>query len=823
MNDQRRGKNLALAGTLLQAALAAAMLAIGIHTGAKAALACSWILAGGVAVWLMAALLFYCRQLERQEETELAELAERGDEGAIFSRQEDLSLRPARSRRQFVERWVVPIFTLLLAAYHAGMGVLVLLAVRRQFSLDSLPPISQTAAGLLFGAVGAFVGFLYSRYCTGMSSRAEWRPLRAPAAWLLLGAMLIGAAAVSFAAAWAGYRRVDLVIALAVPLLQFVLAAELAVGLILDIYRPRVPGQARRLCYDSRILGLLAEPAKVGHSIAETLNYQFGFEVSGTWFYRLLSKSLLPLVVFGAIVLVGMSSLVIVYEGQQAVVLHWGRPEGGKLLGPGLHVKWPWPVDTARNFDTAKVHRLLVGVGGESEPKIVKGRELRLWTDQHGRFEELDFLVAIPPDQNDRRDGAGKAGAQGAAEQGGDGGKPKPPPVQIIKLVVGVWYRIADPYKFGYRFADADKLLEGAAYREMVRYCASATIDTTVGDGATDRPEAIMTSGWGPASEALERRIRRAVGPEGLDLGVEIASVKLVAAHPPAAAAESFEAVMAAERNQDRLRHDAVGEAYRTLSQIAGAPASALELSLAVRRLQQLEESRDELRSNPAGLEQSLARRIRRTAENLATLLKEIRRERLRGQITTPAARRPGPLAEALAARLPTLDEPLRTLIAELLAEEELAGVARQTGTPYQRLAAGNVENLLELMQLRTGAEQFDFGAAIASAEDRAEALFDRATGEAAKRVAEAEGGRLTRQMGERGLVETFARALPAYRASPRLYMLDRWLELWDEILPSSMKYVLGVPRGRVELRMNWERQRKGLGAIFEEEGGPTE
>ncbi|MGB2824693.1 MAG: hypothetical protein WBF17_27220, partial [Phycisphaerae bacterium] len=538
MKAQKRGRNIAVAGAALQAVLTVTVLAVGLRTDAKAAVACSWFLAGGVLVWLMAALLFYCRQLEQQEATELEELAGRGEQGGIFDRGRDLSLRPAQARRVFVERWVVPLFTLLLAAYHAAIGALVLTALRFFVGQETIPPMAEeTGAGLLFAVVTGFAAFLFSRYSTGMAGRLEWRPLRAPAAQLLAGAMMIAGVVAGFVADWWGYRIVDVVVAFAVPIIQFVLAAELLVSFVLDLYRPRVPGEERRLSFDSRVLNLLAEPAKIGHSIAETLNYQFGFEVSKTWFYRLLSKSLLPLTAFGAAVLVLMTSVVIVYDGRKCVVLHWGRRDAGRLLEPGIHLKWPWPIDTARQFDVGKVHELRVGVGEQRTPTVVKGRELELWTDTHGRYRELDFLLAIPPE------GAGRRGAAAATRPADlDEEKDAPPPVNIIKLVASVFYQVEDPYKFGYEFVDGEKLLESAAYREMVRYCASATLHEELGGGDGNRPEAIMTSGWGKASAALESRIRREVGRAGLDLGVKVKSVKLIAVHPPPEAAGAFEA-----------------------------------------------------------------------------------------------------------------------------------------------------------------------------------------------------------------------------------------------------------------------------------------
>ena len=678
MKDQNRGKNIALAGTVLQVAFTLTLLVIALKTGSHAAMTAMWYFIGGVGVWLMTALLFYSRKLERQEQRELDELDAKGDSGGLFQRGRDLSLRPAAARVRFIEKWIVPGFTLVLGGYYAVMGALVLAGVRFQAGQQETDPLRNLGAGILFAIIPGFLAFLFSRYCTGMSSQPQWRPLRAAASQLLLGALLIAGILGVFAAGWWGYRRVDFYVAYVVPAAQIVLAAELIITFLLEIFRPRVPGEEHRLTYDGRILGLLAEPTRVGHSIAETLNYQFGFEVSKTWFYKLLGKALVPLVLLGALVLWLMSGLVIVQQGQQGVVLHWGRAEAGHVLEPGLRVKWPWPIDTVRMFDTGKVHELQVGVGEARERVVVNGHELQLWTEKHGAYTELDFLVAIPS-----RDRVGAA--RGPA--GGAGGDSPPPPVNIINLVLSVQYRIADPYKFGYRHVDAGKVFENASYREMVRYCASATLDTRAPDAPAHSPQAIMTSGWADASRALEDRIRRAVGPEGLDLGVDIAVVQLLAVHPPAEAAEAFEAVLAAEREQDRARYEAEGQANKTLAAVAGDPDAALELAMAIRRLEQLDSLAD-LRKSPGEFDKYLRGYIRHGVESLKMLRKDILREGLLGKLGTSAAPagRKVEYAQLLRERMGALDEELKSLIGQIVDSPMLEDLG-MGGTAQQQLA----------------------------------------------------------------------------------------------------------------------------------------
>jgi hypothetical protein len=47
----------------------------------------------------------------------------------------------------------------------------------------------------------------------------------------------------------------------AIPWVMIVLGAEILLNTILDIYRPRVAGQYAQAAFDSRLLGLVNEPA----------------------------------------------------------------------------------------------------------------------------------------------------------------------------------------------------------------------------------------------------------------------------------------------------------------------------------------------------------------------------------------------------------------------------------------------------------------------------------------------------------------------------------------------------------------------------------
>ncbi len=475
---QKRGKNVALAGAVLQIAMSAVMLAIWLKTGSVAAMSATAFLACGTLLWLMAGLLFYCRQLKRREELEFQEITAAGaTAGAIFEAGRDPELQPAANRLKFMMRWIVPSFTLFWAALAGTIAIVIIYAMASR----KVAVMPQATVAAMFAVLTGFVGFLFSRYSVGMSDSPEWRLLRATGSYLTVNVLAIVAVAAALLVDPQGY--VDHVVAFVIPVVQCILSVELLLNFILDLYRPRLPGQEDRVSFDSRLFNLVAQPGKIGHSLAEAINYQFGFEVSKTWFYQLLGKSLLPLIIFGILIMLAMSCIVVVENGERYVVTHLGQPQA-KLLEPGINFKLPWPIDTARRFEVGKLQDIMLGVGAarteeERTEAFVNGRELYLWTKEHGPRQEKDFVIASPP-RTLSKDGAEV--------------KSDAPPVNLIKLVVRIQYRITNPLEYGYNYVDAHKTLECLASGEMVRYCASATLDEPVGDSA-DRPEAIMTYG----------------------------------------------------------------------------------------------------------------------------------------------------------------------------------------------------------------------------------------------------------------------------------------------------------------------------------------
>jgi regulator of protease activity HflC (stomatin/prohibitin superfamily) len=373
------------------------------------------------------------------------------------------------------------------------------------------------------------------------------------------------------------------------------LGAEFVINFVLDFYRPRAAGEVPRPAFDSRFLAIFSETAGIAKSIAEAINYQFGFEVSKTWFYLLIKRSIVPLILFGAVCLVAITSLSVVDVGQRGVIERFGRPFSEEPIGAGMTVKYPWPIERTYRFDVGQSRRIVLGF---AEERPHRGQEQRndarpvLWTNrEHGEFEEIDILVATP-----------RSELRVATDADLEDGRGRSVPVSIFRAVATVEFRVRDVFDFGYQFSDGTALVKGIAQRELVRYAASVD------------QEAFLSVGRSDAAKMLQERIQSEA--ERLHLGVEILFVRLLGIHPAQEVAEAYQKVVGAEQQRDASTQDALRQRNEILASAVGAVGLAERLAAAIReadalsrstnaedraRLEDAEKLRDELMQQASG------------------------------------------------------------------------------------------------------------------------------------------------------------------------------------------------------------------------------
>lgn len=577
--DYKRGQTAAIGGLVLHLALSALLMVVWLFSRSVGAYAIFWLVLGGSILWIISAVLFYCRTMALLEQREIEELSRTGKGDALFG-EEVAEMRLAQRRLELIEKWFSPAVTLVLAIYLALLGVS---ALRPLLAGATPPTVTGNPLTWAFCCLGAaFLSFLFSRYAIGMSKMPEWRLLRAPGSYLSISALAGGLLCVAFFCLHLGIPWPMQLLPWIIGAGMLILAAELLMNFVLDFYRPRAPGVEHRPSFDSRLANLLSEPGGIAHSIAEALNYQFGFEVSGTWFYQLLQKTFVPLILFGAVAMLAMSCVTIVAPGRSGVVLTWGRaPEDRSVLAPGIHFKWPWPVQTVDMADTDAIRSITVGVGAarsaaEAQADIIEGVEVYIWKREHGKAFEQNFLVpreeTMPVREADVtmlvEDAPAAEGEASARAYGALG---------IMRFVMTMQYTVSDLYRFGYAVRNPEQILKDIATREMTRFAARHDVDTLL---SAEREQ---------IAEQLRQSITAAA--EAHDLGVEIVAVMLNGLHPPTDVAEAFEEVIKADREQVGKILVARSQREANLSRVAGSS----ELAERIARAGNLEEAADPL------------------------------------------------------------------------------------------------------------------------------------------------------------------------------------------------------------------------------------
>jgi len=232
--------------------------------------------------------------------------------------------------------------------------------------------------------------------------------------------------------------------------------------------------------------------------------------------------------VLGILVLLAWSctSFATIEIDEVGVVRRFGAIQAD--LEPGLHVRWPWPIETVSRLRPNEIRTVEVGFRG---------------------------LVESSPDRVQRPDGGAgwsSAHAEGVARLTdeavmitGDG--------DLVEILATVRYRVKEPTLYLFAATDPDAIIRSTAesvLRELVageRFLELLTIRRA-----------------GLEKDALVRLERRLLQGTPGSFGVEIDGITLHDLHPPPEVVSSYHAVARAIQERDRLVNEAEADALRT-------------------------------------------------------------------------------------------------------------------------------------------------------------------------------------------------------------------------------------------------------------------
>ncbi len=516
MTLSKRHERLALAALVVAAAATGILAVLAVRRDEGWLFGTAALAGVGAAVGLLTMMHAVLRRQAAEEARDADQVGDRG----LFSEADGARIK-ARNLRQF-ERFFIPAATGLLALAEFTLGLFLL----RLLSPEASAKAENARVLAAVVLVGAVLLYLLGSYLAGLAFGGKASVLRATAGELIGLAWVSSAGGVLVLLALAGLPNWSLAFGRAVTVLLMVRGIEKALTVVLEIYRPRRRDAEERLVYESRLNGLVAQPRSIAANLAETLNYQFGINLSRTGF-RGVAVILVLTVLFHTLVLGLLSCFVIVNVGEQAVIERWGQPLPG-VRGPGVHAKLPWPMERVYRHPVDRVHELVIGAdtGGAAETA--------LWTDA-ASAELEEFITA----------------SRKAADVETNNQQPAAA-FSLVHVSTVIQYQVADLRHYLYGSAQPDRQLELIARRELVRLLSGRDLFAMLQE---DRSQ---------LNEELLERIQQAADRRKLGVRVQYAGIRRL--QPPPEVVAAFQEVIAADQDRKRREIDARGRKEESLT-----------------------------------------------------------------------------------------------------------------------------------------------------------------------------------------------------------------------------------------------------------------
>ena len=282
-----------------------------------------------------------------------------------------------------------------------------------------------------------------------------------------------------------------------------------------------------------------SEPNPI-RSVFAVLDNTLGIDIRSSWALSFVRRAIEPAIV--AVLVLGWltTGLVMVDTDEHAVRERFGRAADSEVLGPGLHVIFPWPVDQVRRVSTERVRILVIGHEEEDEP-VPDALLAALDPGDADDLGDEDALQDAKTDEPESRLWARQHADEEYTLLLGDGR-------DLVTIDGLLHYRVHDPRAWLYGMQNPEAALRSLAYRAVMERIIAQTLDDALGQDF--------------AQLAADLEVRIQAEADLHKLGVEVVDVTLGALHPPVSVAEDYQAVVSAQIKRDTERIAA--DAYRT-------------------------------------------------------------------------------------------------------------------------------------------------------------------------------------------------------------------------------------------------------------------
>ncbi len=494
-----------------------------------------FVLLSSAGAYILASLQY---KVELEEEEKL--LLEKRKEKTALEISEDVLFVSKRSRDNYLKYapYVISIISSTIA-----ITFIFIYYEKVLKTASTLPAITNYAPVAFVSAVISILCLFSGVFAIGESRERLYRWLRVPGEWLIFNFAIFAATSISVLLIKSGRIYYDTVFKNFFFITLCVVTVELIMNFVMEFYRPRGEMEERPV-FESRILSLFTEPGGLMKNVADTLDYQFGFKISGTWLYKAVETSLFPLILFWLATLWAMTSVVQVYPNERAFRESFGIVEKENLLLPGIHFKLPYPFGKIIRIPADDIQEIYIGTGEENnkEKGNKKAEDAILWTVSHYE-KEKNFLVASDKAVSDTE-----------------------VPVSYIASVFNIQYKVSPDalYDYYYENYDIRKTIFAVTESVIVKFLASKDMVKMLSLERKSNKELLATL----LQEAYDKN----------KLGIKVVFVNILDVHPPVEkVAPSFQNVIGAieEKEAEILK----AKAYeKKILPIAEAEASKVVL-----------------------------------------------------------------------------------------------------------------------------------------------------------------------------------------------------------------------------------------------------
>jgi regulator of protease activity HflC (stomatin/prohibitin superfamily) len=259
---------------------------------------------------------------------------------------------------------------------------------------------------------------------------------------------------------------------------------------------------------------------KIQGRAQNVLQYQFGHDLNSN-LKRMLNQHGGPLLLVLFLSMAASNAVFTVPLGHEAIISHWGVLKS-EPLAPGLHIKWPEPIETVTILRRRQEKLLTLGSSSKESGS-------HMWdTPEHQN--DLKLILRTPDQQNNQW------------------------PIEIISVSAVIRYHISDSKQWIRQSSQPEAILEALALREIT--------DVHL----INHREQLLETSRNLIEQQLQQSLQ--VRCDQLQLGVNILGFTIPQIHPPAETLESFQEAVKSRFQKEATISKAEGERDQWLARI---------------------------------------------------------------------------------------------------------------------------------------------------------------------------------------------------------------------------------------------------------------